>query len=101
MFEKYISVAGLVSLTLGFCAETVCAKDVYVGAYTRSDGTHVQAHYRSAPDGNLGNNWSTLGNINPYTGEPGTLISPSRDTTKPAMANSIEDDGESDPDRDL
>lgn len=50
---------------------------VSVRGYTRSDGTHVQAHVRSAPDGRFGNNWSTRGNVNPYTLESGTLTSPS------------------------
>jgi len=36
----------------------------------------VQPHYRSAPDGNFYNNWSTKGNVNPYTGVPGTRVTP-------------------------
>jgi hypothetical protein len=48
------------------------AADTYVRGYTRKDGTYVQPHYRSAPDGNRLNNWSTQGNMNPYTGQPGT-----------------------------
>ena len=46
---------------------------VSVRGYTRSNGTYVAPHYRSSPDGNFSNNWSTKGNINPYTGEEGTL----------------------------
>jgi hypothetical protein len=46
--------------------------DVSVRGYYRSNGTYVQPHYRSNPDGNVGNNWSTYGNVNPYTGEAGT-----------------------------
>lgn len=46
--------------------------DTYVRGYTRKDGTYVQPHYRSSPDGNPYNNWSTRGNVNPYTGERGT-----------------------------
>ncbi|MDO4675457.1 MAG: hypothetical protein Q4A68_02585 [Anaerobiospirillum succiniciproducens] len=45
------------------------AKDVYFNGYTRSDGTQVRGHYRSAPDYSYDNNWSTEGNTNPYTGE--------------------------------
>ena len=45
---------------------------VAVRGYVRSNGTYVAPHYRSAPDGNPYNNWSTIGNVNPYTGEPGT-----------------------------
>ena len=32
--------------------------DVYVRGYTRDNGTYVQPHYRSAPDGNPYNNYS-------------------------------------------
>lgn len=49
---------------------------VHVRGYVRRDGTYVQPHYRSNPDGNFNNNWSTKGNINPYTGEPGTRVTP-------------------------
>lgn len=49
---------------------------VYVHGYTRSNGTYVAPHYRSAPDGNFWNNWSTVGNVNPYTGKPGTKSTP-------------------------
>lgn len=45
---------------------------VRVRGYTRRDGTYVQPHYRSAPDGNPYNNWSFPGNTNPYTGETAT-----------------------------
>lgn len=51
---------------------TALARDVYVNGYYRSNGTYVQPHYRSAPDSSRGNNWSTQGNINPYTGQQGT-----------------------------
>ena len=47
------------------------SKDVYVNGYTRGDGTHVQGHYRSAPDSTVNNNFSTEGNVNPYTGKDG------------------------------
>lgn len=45
---------------------------VYVHGYYRSNGTYVQPHYRSNPDGNPYNNWSYPGNTNPYTGETAT-----------------------------
>jgi hypothetical protein len=51
---------------------TAVAGDVRVRGYTRSDGTYVQPHMRSTPDGNRYNNWSTQGNVNPYTGQMGT-----------------------------
>jgi hypothetical protein len=53
-------------------ATPATAGDTSVGGYIRRDGTYVQPHYRSAPDGDRSNNWSTRGNVNPYTGQPGT-----------------------------
>jgi hypothetical protein len=52
--------------------------DVYVHGYVKRDGTYVQPHMRSAPDGNFWNNWSTKGNVNPYTGKEGTRVTPPR-----------------------
>jgi hypothetical protein len=48
------------------------AKDVYVSGHTTSKGTYVAPHYRSAPNGTTADNWSTRGNVNPYTGAVGT-----------------------------
>ena len=44
---------------------------VRVRGYTRSNGTYVQPHYRSNPDGFRYNNYSSWGNYNPYTGSRG------------------------------
>lgn len=52
--------------------------DTFVNGHFRSDGTYVQPHYRSTPDGNFYNNWSTYGNVNPYTGQWGTRQYPSQ-----------------------
>lgn len=51
---------------------SITSAQTYVNGYYRSNGTYVAPHYRSAPDGNPYNNWSTVGNVNPYTGQPGT-----------------------------
>jgi len=45
---------------------------VRVRGYTRNDGTYVAPHYRSAPNGTTLDNYSTRGNVNPYTGAVGT-----------------------------
>jgi hypothetical protein len=52
------------------------AGDVSVHSYTRRDGTFVQSHHRSHPDHNFWNNWTTKGNVNPYTGKEGTKTTP-------------------------
>lgn len=63
----------LIFVSLILCvASTSFARDTFVRGYTRSDGTYVQGHYRSAPDSSTLNNYSTRGNVNPYTGERGS-----------------------------
>lgn len=62
-----IGIFGLI-ISLG----TAFAGDVYVKGYTRSDGTYVRGHYRSSPNNTVSDNFSTYGNINPYTGKVGT-----------------------------
>jgi hypothetical protein len=44
----------------------------YVDGYTRSNGTYVQGHYRTTPNYTRNDNWSTRGNVNPFTGSAGT-----------------------------
>lgn len=44
----------------------------YNNGYFRQDGTYVQPHYQTNPNGNPYDNWSTRGNTNPFTGQPGT-----------------------------
>jgi len=44
----------------------------YVRGYTKGNGTYVAPHYQTNPNGTKLDNWSTKGNVNPYTGQPGT-----------------------------
>lgn len=41
--------------------------------YMRRDGTYVAPHYRAALDANRYNNWSSQPNVNPYTGQRGSV----------------------------
>jgi hypothetical protein len=66
---KRAILAGLVAL---ISASSAFAQ-VYVRPYTRSDGTTVQGHYRTPPNNTLLDNYSTRGNVNPYTGKPGVV----------------------------
>ena len=43
-----------------------------VKGYTKKDGTYVAPHYRSSPNKTKYDNYSTKGNVNPYTGKRGT-----------------------------
>ena len=62
----------LLGLIILVFSATLALADTYVSGYYRSDGTWVKPHYRSSPDSSRNNNWSTSGNINPYTGKKGT-----------------------------
>lgn len=57
---------------------------VYVKGYTKKDGTYVQPHFRTSPNSTKFDNWSTKGNVNPYTGKEGTKDPFSINDLKPA-----------------
>lgn len=40
--------------------------------YTKSNGTYVAPSHATNPNGTKADNWSTKGNVNPYTGKEGT-----------------------------
>jgi len=61
----------LITVLILFAA-TFCFADVYVQGYYKSNGTYVAPHYRSDPNSTTLDNWSTKGNVNPYTGQYGT-----------------------------
>lgn len=65
----------LFTITMMVCVSL--SADVSVRGYYRKDGTYVRPHMRSSPDSNFYNNWSTAGNVNPYTGRIGTKTTPS------------------------
>lgn len=44
---------------------------IYIEGYTKKDGALVKGYYRSLPDKNKLNNWSSKGNTNPFTGKKG------------------------------
>ena len=50
---------------------TLLSADTYVDGYTKSNGTYVEGHYRSSPNDTVSDNYSTEGNVNPYTDEEG------------------------------
>ena len=43
----------------------------YVRPYTTKRGVYVSLHYQTNPNGTKLDNWSTKGNVNPFTGKPG------------------------------
>lgn len=44
----------------------------HVRGYTKSNGTHVNSYNRTSSNSTKLDNYSTKGNINPYTGRSGT-----------------------------
>lgn len=68
----------LVLASIGVVSTVLAQGSTRVRPYFRRDGTWVPGHYRTRPDGNFYNNWSTRGNINPFTGREGTRITPPR-----------------------
>lgn len=61
----------LALLATALLAPMVSAQ-VRVNGYARKDGTYVAPHYRSSPNNTTADNYSTRGNVNPYTGVVGT-----------------------------
>jgi hypothetical protein len=43
----------------------------YNKGYTTGSGTYVPGHYQTNSNGSRYDNWSTQGNSNPFTGQPG------------------------------
>jgi hypothetical protein len=64
------------------------AADVYVQPHTTKDGTYVSGHYKTAPDSTKTNNYSSEGNVNPYTGKSGTVdpYAPSKNAPPPVYS---------------
>lgn len=74
----------MVILAAILCCAVTAAADEYVNGYSRKDGTYVEGHYRTSPNSNPYDNYSSKGNTNPYTGgrgyeQPSTSNFDSRD----------------------
>lgn len=63
--KRILAVVLLISTASAFA-------QVHVRGYTKKDGTYVAPHERTAPNHTNLDNYSTRGNINPYTGKEGT-----------------------------
>ncbi|MCL1553808.1 hypothetical protein [Xanthomonas nasturtii] len=62
----------VLAIVVALASASVCAQ-TRVNGYHRADGTYVQPHYRSAANSTTLDNYSTRGNVNPYTGKIGTV----------------------------
>ena len=54
--------------------EIAFAKDMRVRSHIRKDGTYIQSHMKTKPNHTLRDNYSTKGNVNPYTEKHGTVV---------------------------
>ena len=75
MFKRIMLCAAVASTGLAFVDES--RADHFVRGHVTRYGSYVQPHYRSQPDGNFYNNYSSWPNVNPYTGTTGTHHYPS------------------------
>lgn len=67
MLKKVLIAAVLAAISTSAVAQ------VHVRGHFRKDGTYVQPHVRSSPNSSRADNWSSKGNVNPYTGQTGTV----------------------------
>ncbi|QJD80208.1 hypothetical protein [Spirosoma rhododendri] len=81
MFEKTLALFVVLFVWFGFVFGQTNPNHVRVSGYTRKDGTYVQPYFRTAPNATNRDNFSTTGNINPYTGKPGWIEPDSRYST--------------------
>jgi hypothetical protein len=63
--KKVLLIIGLVLIS-----QTAQAAD-YVNGYVKKNGTYVAPHFKTSADSYKFNNYSTQGNVNPYTGSKG------------------------------
>lgn len=54
-------------------AAASASAQVHVHGYTKANGTYVAPHEKTAPNHTINDNYSTKGNVNPYTGKEGTV----------------------------
>jgi len=62
----------VVLFVFGLLFALAAVADTYVNGYYRKDGTYVQGYYRTSPNSTTTDNYSSQGNINPYTSAAGT-----------------------------
>lgn len=63
----------LILLAILALVSTTVFADEHVPGYFRKDGTYVSPYHRTVPNDTPYDNYSTKGNTNPYTGQPGTV----------------------------
>ena len=67
-----LAVAALSLFSAISATPALAASSHYVRGFVTRNGTYVSPHRQTNPNGTKFGNWSTKGNINPYTGKAGT-----------------------------
>lgn len=79
VYFKYCSMKKvLVSLIVGILVFSILTPNsveaaTRVRSYIKKNGTYVAPHYKTLPNKSKFDNYSTRGNINPFTGKKGTV----------------------------
>ena len=68
----FTSLLSLSALTFGL-HNAIAADSHSVRGHVRKDGTFVERHRQTNPNGTKSDNWSTKGNSNPYSGKSGAV----------------------------
>lgn len=62
-----------VMLAAGLAVSAFAQSSNYVRPHVNKNGTYVEGHMRTNPDSSRTNNYGSQGNVNPYTGQAGTV----------------------------
>lgn len=73
MIKKLISILLILFLIFTVFAANSVEAVTRVNGYYRKNGTYVAPYFRSDRNSTKFDNYSTKGNINPYTGKKGTV----------------------------
>ena len=73
MLKRLFVIFLLFYICLEFVSAQTNPNHVRVSGYYRKNGTYVQPYFRTAPNSTKNDNFSTKGNVNPYTGKPGWI----------------------------
>jgi hypothetical protein len=69
--RRIVTLFALVPATIAVIDTASAALSHYVRGYTTKSGTYVMPHRQTNPNSTKFDNWSTKGNVNPYTGRVG------------------------------
>jgi hypothetical protein len=81
--KKLLVFVSILLISISLIAQRTNSNHVHVNGYTRSNGTYVAPHYKTAPNSTNRDNFSTSGNTNPYTGQAGWITPDNKPLTVP------------------